>query len=590
VVGFIKKTILTANILFAVILYAQKTNFNTVLNGLSVNNFSETKTALNKIDTTKISAYDKATWLYYNADYNFRLDNHHFAFKNITLSKNIFDKLNKKEDVIDCNILLLAILSHQNNLKINTDQILNELEKYLKTSKNLDKNIKIYNRIATNFYKINDGNNAIKYFNKMIPLGMQLKDTATTGQVYTNIGVVYDNILKNTDSSLYYYKKATPFLIKYQDNQSLSYNYNNQGNTYKNLKKYDSAILYYDKSRAIPLKKFIAKSNVLYYENLSEAYNLKKDYYNESIYLNKLIVLKDSINDIKQNIEITGIKEKYDNEKLRADNLQIEADKTRNKNLLIISLLLLLFGSITSFLVHKNNKKKRKIIQTEKLFEQQKVSNLLKEQELIAIDAMIAGQEKERQLIASDLHDDLGALMATLQFNFENLQKHKNSADSETLFTQTKLLIKEAYQKIRRIANVKDSGVFAKQGLLKAIINNANKISKLNKINIEVRSHGLKNRLENSLELTIFRIVQELITNVIKHAKATEVIIHFTNHKDSLNIMVEDNGKGFDINNISKSDGMGIQSIEKRIESIEGTIVIESFINKGTTIIIDIPL
>ena len=158
------------------------------------------------------------------------------------------------------------------------------------------------------------------------------------------------------------------------------------------------------------------------------------------------------------------------------------------------------------------------------------------------------------------------------------------------MFISTKKLIKSAYKKIRSIAHVKNSGVIAKQGLLKSVIVNAKKIEKLHNIQIQVISHGLINRLENQLELLIFRIIQELITNIIKHANATETYIHLTNHKSFLNIMVEDNGKGFEVNSLSKSDGEGIKNIEKRVESVGGTMIIESFIGKGTAIIIDIPI
>ena len=221
------------------------------------------------------------------------------------------------------------------------------------------------------------------------------------------------------------------------------------------------------------------------------------------------------------------------------------------------------------------------------VIERQKTANLLKEQELTAIDAMIEGQEKERQRIANDLHDDLGGLMATLKLHF-NALKDKQTPE---LYTKTNALIDEAYNKVRTVAHAKNSGVIAKQGLLIAITKVANKISASNKLMIDVIDHGLENRLENSLELTIFRIIQELITNVIKHANATEVTIHITNHDDSLNIMVEDNGKGFNPSQITKTnEGMGISSIDKRVEHLNGSMTIESELNQGTTVIIDIPL
>ena len=163
--------------------------------------------------------------------------------------------------------------------------------------------------------------------------------------------------------------------------------------------------------------------------------------------------------------------------------------------------------------------------------------------------------------------------------------------DSPELFDKTNNLIEEAYQKVRSVAHAKNSGVIAKQGLLKAVQNMAGKVSVSNKIQIEVLDYGLDNRLENSLELTLFRVIQELITNVIKHAEATEATIHITNHEDSINIMVEDNGKGFNPKQITKTNtGMGISSIDKRVEHLDGTLTIESEKNKGTTVIIDIPL
>lgn len=564
--------------------HAQNNNFNNILKAFNNEDYEQVKSELHKIDTLKINQYNRAIWLYYFAEYHFNIDNHDIAFNSIIKAKNKFKKLDKYKDFIDCNMLLLSILSHQNNLKVDTKTIINGLTQYAKEKKDTLVLKKLYHRLASKLIDINNKQQAIFYFNKIIIIAKKQKDTLRIGQYYSNIGVAHKSTNDvDLDSSLYYYKKSESFLKKQKAIYDLVCNYNNQGEVYFAKKEYKKAIKYYIKSDSIQLKKHIPKTKVVIYENIAKCYDSIQDYKNATLFLNKLIKLKDSINDTHQNTTIAGIKEKYDNEKLRADKLY-------DRNLLNMISLLLLFGVITSILVYYNIKRKQKIIQNEKFIEQQKVSNLLKEQELIAIDAMLVGQEKERQLIASDLHDDLGALMTTLQYNFENLYNHRESEESESLFKQTKTLIKEAYQKIRLIAQAKNSGVIAKQGLLKAIKNNAHKIAKLNKIQIEIKEHGLENRLQNTLEITIFRIIQELLTNIIKHAKATQVTIHIINHKESLNIMVEDNGVGFNIENIAKKEGMGIKSIEKRVEFLEGTITIESIIENGTTIIIDIPI
>jgi len=149
----------------------------------------------------------------------------------------------------------------------------------------------------------------------------------------------------------------------------------------------------------------------------------------------------------------------------------------------------------------------------------------------------------------------------------------------------------EAYQKVRSIAHAKNSGVLASQGLMPALHKMAKTISETNALLVEVEDFGLRHRMENSLELNLFRMIQELITNIIKHAEATKATIQLTQHETSLNILVEDNGKGFAMHKIRNLDnGMGLRTIEKRVEHLGGNFTIDSNMGKGTSIIIDIPI
>jgi len=590
---FLKHRILILVVLLQISTFikAQTVDYSSVASLLERNEMKQTLQLLKEIDTTSISVYDKATWYYYNAECLFKNDKHHLAYKNISQSKKLFAKLNEEKDLMDCNMLILDILSHQDGLNIATEPIIDKLFQYAEQEKDTPMMKDIYFNLASKFIDIDNREEALNCLNKLVEIAILQHDENGLGGSYFNISSVYSlTTPSNTDSSLYYNNKAIAVFLKYHNNQKLSYAYNNKGIIYKNKGDYDNAILYFRKADSVPLDKFVAKTKVIYYDNIADAYYSNKDYKNASRYLRKLITLQDSINDTQQNIAISGIIEKYDNEKLRADNLVSEAKSKKNRNLLYTVFALLIFSIIIGVLIYSNRIRKHKLTENEKEIEKQKVTNLLKEQELVAIDAMIEGQEKERKLIASDLHDDLGALMATLQLNFDNLNQHRDGDNVEQLFTTIKSSIKEAYQKIRSIAHVKNSGVIAEQGLLKAIENNMQKISKFNSISIEVRDYGLENRLQASLELTIFRIVQELVTNIIKHANAKQAIIHITNHKDSLNIMIEDDGKGFDTKSISKSKGMGIHSIEKRVEFLGGTMAIESISGKGTSVIIDLPL
>lgn len=108
---------------------------------------------------------------------------------------------------------------------------------------------------------------------------------------------------------------------------------------------------------------------------------------------------------------------------------------------------------------------------------------------------------------------------------------------------------------------------------------------------VQVTHFGFNERLENTLEIAIFRAVQELATNIIKHARATEAHIQLTHHDDNINIIIEDNGIGFDPEKAQiAADGMGLDTIRRKINQLGGTIEIDSTQGKGTSIIIDIPI
>jgi len=410
------------------------------------------------------------------------------------------------------------------------------------------------------------------------------------GLYYQMIGVQKSAISKQPDSSIYYYKKAATCFEKVQGvkrNINTFATYNNIAISLDEKGSYQEALEYHRKTQlqSVPENNYLHKA--YHYQAIAITFRNLNMHDSAYHYLEKekkeIAILRSYTNTNKlQEIEV-----KYETAEKEKQILIEQQKKERIKNVALGLGGSLALASIIAFLLFKNTKRKQKLAEQDKELETQKLVTLLKEQELTTIDAMIEGQEKERQRIANDLHDDLGGLMTTVKWHFDALKEKK----SKELFEKTNMLLDEAYQKIRSIAHAKNSGVIAKQGLLKAINQMAEKISALNKIHIEVIDHGLENRLENSLELTIFRIIQELIANIIKHANATEATIHITNHHYSLNLMIEDNGKGFNPSQITKTNkGMGISSIDKRIEHLNGKLTIESEINKGTTIIIDIPI
>ncbi|MBW1295611.1 sensor histidine kinase [Aquimarina litoralis] len=361
----------------------------------------------------------------------------------------------------------------------------------------------------------------------------------------------------------------------------------------KGLKYAEEAVKFIDASDTLRSKIYIYKYKSLNNKGLK---NYKKAY--EQLEKSKELEYKqdfrkNSLENSKLEIQLQTLEKEKKIVQLLNTNLKSEAERIKNRNWLIGSLALLLFGSITTFLIQKNTKRKQRIAEQEREIEIQKTEKLLKNQELTAIDAMISGQEKERQRLANDLHDNLGSTLATVKLHFDHLKNNHNNPKAENieeLYSKTNNLLDEAYQKVRSIAHEKNSGVMANQGLLPAIKKLAAKASNGNQLQIDVQDYGLDERLDNALEISIFRMIQELITNVIKHANASEINISLTNHDSLLNIIIEDNGKGFNAKVLPEKDGMGLKSIEKRVEHMEGTFEIDSTIGKGTNIIINIPI
>ncbi|MEZ4854521.1 ATP-binding protein [Flavobacterium sp.] len=476
-------------------------------------------------------------------------------------------------------------------------------------------------------------NKAIEYFEKALKAGEKINNQEIIALSLYDIGVGYKEKYK-TDKALMYYKKS---LAASELLQNKSYKINallGIGDTYERAKKYDSAKIYTNKalqlSKTSNNNRDIARSytnlvilffntkqpdSIIKYANLAlpiaeklhnnfliqrniyflhKAHQQKEDYKRALEYYFDFIEKNDGFNQIKQDRRLQKFElEKQalrDSIKNTTQTLFFKDEITKNKkvkNLItygwISSFLLLI---VIAYFVYKNFKRKQIILEQQKELDIQKLQMRLKNQELNAVDAMVEGQEKERKLIADELHDDLGGLMTTLKIHLESL-KHKPDA---TLYDKTSHLLEQAYQKIRTIAHIKNSGVLADKGLLKAVKSLAESITETNKINVSVIDFELDTRLENSLEISIFRIIQELITNAIKHAKPSEINIYLTKHDTTINIMIEDNGKGFNTKILSKTNGIGIKNIEKKVEQLNGTISIESETNKGTNIIIDLPI
>lgn len=547
---------------------------------------------LKKLEQTNQLPYNKAYTNYLIAKYFEKNNENDKSYQYYLKAKKqyiLIDSLNKAMDInLDISDLIIAQEKKTADYKVYMDEYI----AYAKKTNNLLMLVKANAKIAS--YKINtiEADQSLHFFKIAANLNKKVGDKKIQSFIDNNLAVLYNENLNKPDSALYYLKKDLDYLKTTNNIYHICENYVNQAGSYYYLGDHKKAIEFLKKADELPIKKYVKATKQYIYEFLSKNYEEINDYPNAYKYLILNQAYKDSINETEQNIAINDIQTKYKTKEKELENTVLKGTITTNRILLYTFTGLFIASIVIAFLIYKNSKRREKISLQEKLIEQQKLEKALKDYELHSIDLMLEGQEKERQRIANDLHDNLGSMLAALKLNFENLKLRKNELQGEEnkLYERTDELIEEAYQKVRRLAHAKNAGVFANEGLIPAIKKLAEKLSIPGKLQIQVIAFGFTERLENALEIAIFRTIQELSTNVIKHSNASETTIHLTNHEDNINIIIEDNGIGFNSTAIKTADGMGLQTIQKKITQLGGALTIDATPGKGTTIIIDIPI
>ncbi len=191
----------------------------------------------------------------------------------------------------------------------------------------------------------------------------------------------------------------------------------------------------------------------------------------------------------------------------------------------------------------------------------------------------ILAQEKERTRVARDLHDEVGAMLSVVKMNIARIEK-KSGNDSKELAVETKIYIDEVIGQVRRISHALLPPSLEKLGLYYALKELVNWIAKSGQFEVECWSNSESTRFEQKKELAVFRIIQELLNNSIKHSEASTVIIKCRFSSGHLAVSICDNGKGFKMN--EELNGLGLKNLESRTQILDARFKMKSSPGKGT--------
>jgi two-component system, NarL family, sensor kinase len=462
---------------------------------------------------------------------------------------------------------------------------------------------------------------AIKYQEESIAIKERIGDKAGLAGSYVNVGNCYFNNEQYTEAEAYF-RKAIAMLSNTGDKEYLSNALNNLGNVLIKKNAYREALAVVQESYGLRASLQDSKGMASCLNNIGDVYRLLNMPDSAAFYLQKGIDLartavncKPEINklyktlsmveesrgnlpkalqlyklyaDTKDSLYTDQLSERF--AKLETEYKTLEQEKkiqqqafelTKRNYWIAGSLGLLLLLSLLGYSYYRRFKLRK---------EQQLQAAILRQQDL-ATRAVIEAEENERKRIAGDLHDGVGQLMSAARMNLSAFEDRIsfNSPGDRLDYEKIMAMVDESCREVRAVSHNMMPNALLKSGLANAIKTFTEQIdSRVLKINLY--TEGLQERLDNSVETVLYRVIQECVNNVIKHAGANALDISLVRDADGISATVEDNGKGFVLSQQDNPDGMGLKNIRTRINFLKGTVDFDTTPGKGTLVAIYVPL
>lgn len=360
------------------------------------------------------------------------------------------------------------------------------------------------------------------------------------------------------------------------------------GEAYSSIKNYVKAEQFYQEALDISNQNGLLKERMRIYDELAQLYKNKGDMTKAYDYLNMFHKTNDTLFSNANSKTIQELQTKYETEKKEKQIAVLNHQTTiqqlkisrSNTTIGIISGSLVIVLILAALFYNRYKLKQEARLQAEVI-----------NQQAIASKGIIEAEERERKRIAADLHDGVGQTFSVVRLNLASLlgRIDFNKTEDALLADKTMALVDESCKEVRTIAHQMMPNILLKTGLASAVKDFVTKID-ADKLKVTVETSGLGERLDGNTEIVLYRILQECVNNVIKHAEASRLDIQLSRDDGGVSAMVEDNGKGFDTNKKENFEGIGIKNIITRLTYLKGTVDFSSAPGKGTLVAIYVPL
>jgi len=450
--------------------------------------------------------------------------------------------------------------------------------------------------VANVYFKQNRLAEAAQLYNQVVEMDTSDIDVDNTASALNGVGRAKIQQHKYTEA-VSSFKRSLVFCVANNLQTSIDECYCGIGYAFLLNGQYDSAALYLQRG----LRQSIITNDI---NTLDEAYKYlallhetRGDFKQALVFERLHKTTADSIYNrakvaVLNNLEVlyqTNQKEKQIIT-LQANNTEKQLQLVKHSRLLFITGVIICLLIIVVLFFYYQSRQKQFIAKHQQLIHQKKITAMEQQQKMVALQNLVAGQETERTRIARDLHDGLGGLFATVKMHLSSLKHTHTALADDELLNRSNELVDSAAEELRSIAHNLMPEVLVKLGLIQALTDFCHNINAEEHLQVSLQAYGFTERLPPETEVVIYRIVQELVTNILKHAQATQAIVQFNRDGNTLHLVVEDNGRGFNPNAAETKPHAGLGNIKTRVSFLNGTMAIDSRVGAGTTVTMEFTL